>query len=296
MKNYIFWSVFTLLITTNLYAQTDTIKKPISPWKLTGTMALNFAQSSFTNWAAGGNNAIATSASGKFRLIYKKNKFLWETYNELAYGLTYIEGEKRKTEDRIDLATKFGYEAFKYWNYTGLVTFRTQFDKGYASYPVTDVQKYNSKFFAPAFLQLSLGLDYRPNDNFSLLISPLSSRFTFVYDDYLSGLGAFGVTPGENLYSAWGALIKTTYTQKLHENISLNTMLELFSNLLDSPENVAINTEINLDMKVTKYITSRINTQLIYDDKTKTIKADRSVVGPRVQFRQVLTVGIMYMF
>ncbi|MDR1056428.1 MAG: DUF3078 domain-containing protein [Prevotellaceae bacterium] len=295
MKKYLLLTFILTSYVTISFAQTDTTKKEPSPWKLTGVSSLNFVQSSFTNWSAGGNNSVAGTVAGKLNILYKKDKITWETNLELAYGLTFLEGEKRKNNDKIDFSSKFGYQAFKYWNYTGLLSFKSQFDKGYASYPVTDKNAYNSKFFAPAYLILSLGMDYQPIPDFSLLISPITAKFTFVYDDYLSGLKAFGVDENENLYAAWGAYVKSAYTKKLHENIVLGTVVELFSNLLDSPENVAINWELKFDFNITKFIKSNLYTQLMYDDRTKIYEGGKTF-GAKVQFKQVLGVGFAYIF
>ena len=213
-----------------------------------------------------------------------------------AYGLTYQGSDKSKNNDKLDCSSKLGYLAFKNWSYTFLGSFKSQFDKGYAKYPVTDDALHNSRFAAPAYVGLSFGMDYKPCPDFSLMISPVSSKFTLVLDDTLSNLGAFGVHPGERIYYEFGAYLKSTYSKKLHANIALNTKLELFSNLLKTPENVYVNWELMLDMKVTKFISAKIELQLLYDDKTKIINADGTRSGPKVQFKEVLGIGFSYSF
>ena len=296
MKKLTLLILINTLISLSLSAQETEEKKP-SPWKLNGSASLNFVQSSFTNWSAGGNNSVAGTTSSNLKLLYSKEKINWETNLALAYGLTFLEGDRRKNDDKIDFASKFGYEAFKYWSYTGLVTFKSQFDKGYASYPVTENSKYNSKFMAPGYLTLSLGMDYKPNADFSVLISPISAKFTFVNDTLLSNQGAFGVNKGEKLVTAWGALISATYNKKLHENISLSTKLDLFSNLLDSPENVVVDWNAKIIFNITKYIKANIDMQLKYDDLIKIYDdTGAKVSGAKAQFKQVLGIGFSYVF
>ena len=298
MKKYLLLFLIFIFTILNLLAQTDTAKVKVpSPWKLTGSTSLNFVQSSFTNWSSGGDNSVAGTAFGKLGLVYKKDKINWESTLDLAYGLTFVGSDRRKNDDKIDFASKFGYKAFKYWDYSGLVTFKSQFDKGYAKYPVEDKAKYNSKFFAPAYLTLSIGMDYKPNNNFSLLISPLSAKLTFVNDDYLSEQGAFGVDKGERLLAAYGALIRSTYSKKFNDVITTSSKLELFSNLLDSPEKVAINWEGKVILTVTKFIKANLDMQLMYDDKVKYYAADKSLEsGAKVQFKQVLGIGFSFAF
>ncbi len=52
-----------------------------------------------------------------------------------------------------------------------------------------------SALFAPAYLLGSLGMDYKPKDDFSAYISPVTSKITIVADKDLANQGAFGVTP-----------------------------------------------------------------------------------------------------
>ena len=283
-----------------IYARTDPpaadeVKK-VSPWKFSGNSSLNFVQSSYNNWAAGGKDAVAGTASSNLRLIYKREKVTLENTLDMAYGLTYQGSNRSKNNDKIDFSSKLGYLAFKSWSYTFLASFKSQFDKGYAKYPVTEGAMYNSRFASPAYIGLSLGMDYKPSPNFSLVISPLSSKFTLVLDDTLSKLGVFGVHPGKHAYYEFGAYLKSTYSQKLYTNINLNTKLELFSNLLKNPENIYANWELTLNMQVTKFISTKIELQLLYDDKTKIRNDDGTQSCPKVQFKEVLGIGFSYNF
>lgn len=283
-------SVFFLSSLT-LLAQDNTEKK--SNWKLSGSSSLNFVQASYSNWSSGGENSIAGKAGGQLNLNYKKNKVSWENNLILGYGLTYQGTKRSKNEDKIDFSSKFGYKAFGKVNYSAAASFKTQFDKGYKKYPIEDGAPYNSKFMAPAYLVLSLGFDYKPNDNFSFMISPLSGKFTFVLDDTLSSQGVYGVDKGKHAYYELGAYAKATYSKKVRENISINSSLDLFSNLLKNPENVDINWSLNVDFKVTKFISSNVGFQLIYDDDTKNVEDGK---GPAVQFKQLLGIGFSYIF
>src|SRR4030043_427071 len=52
-----------------------------------------------------------------------------------------------------------------------------------------------SKFMAPGYINLSIGMDYKPSENFNVYFGPLSGKVTFVLDDTLSHYGAFGLEP-----------------------------------------------------------------------------------------------------
>ena len=81
------------------------------------------------------------------------------------------------------------------------------------------------------------------------------------------------------------------------KNVGLTSKAELFSNYLKNAQNVDINWEVLLSLKVNKYISATLSTQLLYDDDID-IAVDKDkdqiidYVGPTVQFKEVLGVGI----
>ncbi|MDR1582382.1 MAG: DUF3078 domain-containing protein [Prevotellaceae bacterium] len=288
----IFVLLFAMFLTNIIVAQE--IKKAPSPWKYSGLSYLNLTQSSFSNWSAGGENSIAIGIGiNNIRLNYTKQKFSWENGLTLGYGLLYQGSKRSKTNDVIDFFSKLGYKAFGKFNYATQITFKTQFDMGYPKYPITPESQYNSKFMSPASGILSLGFDYKPNNAFSLYLSPISGKYTFVLDDSLSKVGVYGVKPNRTSYYELGASMRITYNKTIITNITLGMVMDIFSNLLVDPENADINTDININFKVTKYISSHLSLHLRYDDNTKNIDPEK---GPALQFKQVLGLALSYNF
>lgn len=166
-------------------------------WKRTGSIGLNFSQTSLTNWSAGGNSSMAGNVFFKMGLDRKQDKWLWQNNINLEYGLTSLKDEGvQKTTDNIALSSQIGYQINDSWYYTAAVNYQSQFYKGY-NYP--DKSNYISKFMAPGYLYTSLGIEYKPKDSwYQVMLSPATSRMTFVLDDYLSDKGAFGVDKGKN--------------------------------------------------------------------------------------------------
>ncbi|MBK6640251.1 MAG: DUF3078 domain-containing protein [Bacteroidetes bacterium] len=280
-------------------------------WKTGGIIGLNFTQVSLSNWAAGGQNSISGIALFNYYANYNKGKNIWDNSIDLGYGLTQNgDADPIKSEDKIDLATKYGRYAFKHWYYSALLGFKSQFTPGY-NYP--DDSTKISNFMAPAYITLALGMDYKPNDNFSVMIAPVTGRIIIVNDEDLADAGAFGVDPaeynelfekvkdGEKMRTEFGASIRALYKKDIIENVNLQTKLELFSNYLEDPQNIDVNWEVLISMKVNKYITATLATQLIYDDNT-IIAVDNNSdgiideAGPRTQFKEVLGVGFSYKF
>ena len=279
--------------------ETDTV----ASWKKGGFSGLNFSQTSLTNWAAGGQNSLALNGLFNFFAVYKDTLNVWENTLDLGYGFLRQSSYDgiMKTDDRIEFNSKYGRKAFKNFYYAGLLNFRTQFSPGY-NYP-NDVDKI-SNFMAPGYLLAALGLNYIPNTYFNAFLSPLTGRLTFVLDEALSQKGAFGVAKGKKMKKELGgyvrlAFAKSDFKQGFFQNMSIGTKVDLFSNYLKDPQYVDVNWETLLGMKVNKYITVSLNTQLIYDHD---VRIDYNQSGsidddsPRVQFKEILGIGFMYKF
>ena len=279
------------------YAQTanDTVKV----WKTGGTASLNLSQVSLSNWAAGGKSS--TSATFLFNAFakYDKNKLSWENNLDFGYGLLKEQDDKVvKTDDKIDFSSKIGLKSSGNIFYTALFNFRTQIANGY-KYPNTDDAI--STFMAPGYFTLALGADYKPNDRFSLFVSPLTGKMTVVADDDLSDAGAFGVDPGKKSRSEFGAFVKTQFKTELVTNVSLQTKLDLFSNYLDKTQNIDIHWDVIVNMKINDYLSANLITNLIYDDDVD-IAVDKDgdgifeKKGPRMQFKELFGVGFSLKF
>ena len=318
MKKLILFSLLLTIFNLTVFAQKD------STWHTGGLVALNFNQTSLTNWAAGGENSLAATGLVNLFAKYKKNRTAWDNSLDLAYGILKS-GEKdvRKNEDKIDFLSKFGLDVADKSKlaYAVLFNFKSQFDNGF-SYP-TDTSKYLiSKFAAPAYFLLALGIDYKPNKDFSLFISPLTAKITLVNDQTLADQGSFGVDPaeydasgkkikdGKKTRNEFGAYLNARYQKEILTNVNLLTKLDLFSNYSKNPQNIVVNWEILLAMKINKFMSASISTQLIYDDNVniqqyeskngflvpKIDAAGNPISGPRVQFKEVLAIGLAYKF
>ncbi|MFZ6052776.1 DUF3078 domain-containing protein [Halocola ammonii] len=280
----------------------------IGSWRMGGTLGLNLSQTYLSNWAAGGQNAISVTGLVNLFGNYKKNGHEWDNSLDLAYGiLTQGDYEQvLKTDDRIEFSSKYGRRLKEKWFLTGMLNFRTQFAPGYEieDGEVNEDVKI-SDFMAPAYSLTALGIDFKPTDKFSVLMSPTTMKTTIVLDDSLAT--NFGVEEGENIRFEIGGYIKIAYTTEVVENVTWQTKLDLFSNYLNNPENIDVNWENLISMKVNDFISVNITTQLIYDDDIILKKNDAVLnengevveaaeFGPGLQFKETLAVGFSYKF
>lgn len=269
-------------------------------WKKGGVFNIGIAQASFTNWAAGGQNTIGFNGLFSAHLHKVMKNSVWENYLDLGYGKINQGNEKmwRKTDDKIDFTSKYGQKIKKSIYFAGLLNFKTQFTNGY-NYPNDSVAI--SKFMAPGYLLGALGLEYRPNNDLTLYLAPLTSKNTSVMDQTLANQGAFGVDSSKQYRTEFGGYLRFNYNTKVMENITFQTKLELFSNYLHNPQNIDVSWESLLNLKVNKFISATLGTHLIYDDDV-TIQIDKNRDGivegtsKRVQFKQVLNIGFSYKF
>jgi opacity protein-like surface antigen len=270
-------------------------------WKFSGITSLSFSQLSLTNWAAGGSNSIAGNALVKLSPDYDDGTMHWDNDLILGFGLINQGNDPtRKSDDQIELSSKFGYRASKNWFYSAMLSFKTQFAKGYDEEDEENRPKI-SNFMAPGYLSLALGMDYKPNDKFSLLLSPVSSKVTFVLDEDLSEAGSFGLDPGSKVRAEMGATVKATFKQEILKNVVLDTKLDLFSNYFDHPEWIDVNWDLLLTLKVNEYISASLMTQLIYDKDIEfgvdtTGDGEYDTFESRVQFKELFGLGFAYNF
>ena len=291
------------------YSKNERIKDSTSTksWKLKSIYTLNGTQSSFVNWNAGGRNNISLLGSFYGLAFYGQGRIAWN--NELAMalgGLKYIEKESKqglqKTEDRIDLSSKLGFELKKEYFISLVAGFRTQTLNGY-SYPNDSVRV--STFLAPGYVSFAIGMEYLKEEHLSIFLSPLASKMTIVKDQELANTGAYGVTPavydglgnvvisGSHVRSEFGAYLRVMGSTPLAKNIDLRGKLELFSNYAKNPQNVDLNAELKFMFKVNSWFAASLQWATIYDDDIR-IKDANGNVGPRLQFMSIIGLGITY--
>ncbi len=216
----------------------------------------------------------------------------------------------------MNFSSILGLQFSEKWYYSFNTNFTTQYIQGFA-YPNDSVVV--SDFLAPGYLNMSLGIEYKPIKYLSLYASPLAGKITFVQNQNLANEGKYGVTPalvdtlgnilvpGKTHKSEFGFSIIAKYKGKINKSIDLNTKLMLYNNYLD-PEianrwNVDVDWETWLDMAINKFIVANIYVRTIYDHNIKVpvfdlINGQRTKVGEMVhlQTKQNFGLGLAFKF
>jgi len=283
------------------------LKDTTGKWTFFGTSSISTNQSQFSNWQQGGINSISLTTGLNLNLGFLNQTISWQNVLDINYGLS-LQGNNSawyKNDDRISFSTKLGLKARKSWYYTIITSCSTQFQPGYNSIDDQLLDFKASNFFAPATFISSLGIDYNPSPKLSVFIGPISSKNIIVNDQKLANMGVGGITPAEYDYTTgkylndaakhmaeMGGYIKVQFFEpRVLKNISVQSTLELFNNYLRNADRIDVNIQNDINIKLNEYISTNIILNLKYDDDVLIDDVDGRR-GPRIQFMQVLGVGL----
>lgn len=286
-------------------AQNDTIQ--LGNWTIMGKASANFSQSYFANWSAGGDNSLNVIGKYGMNANYLNGKHGFTNWLNLALGYSIIgDGNPMKTDDKIEYIPGYTYEIKGPWLFSVMGKFGTQFAKGY-DYSV-DSSNYISKFMAPGYIDIGPGIQYKPNDWFLLNISPATAAWMIVNDQGLADKGAFGLEPAivdpetgtvithaQKSKFMFGAKLLTALSKEVAKNITIGTKLELFSDYLNEPQNIDVNWEVLIGLKVNSWLNVDLSTQMIYDNDIM-ITDKNGNTGPRTQFKEFLMLSVGFAF
>ncbi len=261
-------------------------KEEVKPnWTKKGVFSLLFNQSSFSNWIAGGENSVAGTVSINYDFNYKNGDWSWDNKIITKYGISNVSGTgTRKTDDLFEFNSLLGKKASGNWSYSFFVNIRSQFTDGF-DYTQTP-RRVTSQFFAPGYLTFGPGIVYKKSDNFNINMSPLTSKATFVSKNLTATQANFGVAQGKTFRYELGFYAALYYKANIMENVSIENILNAYSNYLEDVQNVDLNYQINFVMQINKYLSTNLNLHMIADDNASS----------RIQFKQLFGLGVNYIF
>ena len=250
MKKFL---LLLLFVVSGVFAQ-ETATDSTKHWTRKGVFTFLANQSSFSNWQAGGQNNFAGNVGINYDFNYKNGDWNWDNKIILAYGLTKIKGaDTQKTDDRIELNSLLGKKASGEWFYSAFFNFKTQMDTGLD--PATQTVKI-SHFFSPAYFQFGPGMLWKKSDNLKVNFAPTTSKLIMVHDHFTEFGSSFGVEQGETTRYELGAAVNGYYKFNLMENVSVENTLNFYSNYLEDPQNVDIDYQLNIVMKINKFLST----------------------------------------
>ena len=260
-------------------------------WTKGSQFQLGFSQMSLTNWAAGGFSSVALNAYVNMFNAWEIEQMFWENRLQLAWGFINSFGDRfKKSDDKIIFDSKYGYKAFNKVFISAAFNFRSQFSNSF-NYPASGDRVLVSGPFSPAYFSFGLGLDYKPAKVLSINFSPLTSNLVIVSQEILRT--KYGNRIDQPAKLELGAQLKIDYKHQLTKNVMVASNLVFFSDFLKNPQNIKVYWDFFIDTKINKYFSANIRTNLIYDDNILIADKD-GVLGKRVQFKEILSIGFSY--
>jgi len=327
MKKSLLITAFAVL-TASANAQTDEVAKDVAGlakdskvtvevdssknWKFSGMLSLTAAHTGLKNWSAGGDRQFGFNALANLNANYAKDKHSWQNSVIAQYGTVklfdQLPDEFRKTDDKLQFSSKYGYAFSKKFYYSAIFDYKSQFANGYVYNKEKDAngeeivnKSRTSQWWSPLYLTYAVGIDYQPNENFTLYFSPLCGKTTVVTSDkvfeYFGNKGAYGVEPGSHSRSEFGWYFKANALYSIAKNITFNTNLTLFQNYKDGGpfDEVDVDWNVIITLQINKWLAFNIATELIYDEDIE-IEVDNKAYNSKVQFKDVIGAGLTFKF
>ena len=269
------------------------------PWSWYTKWGVGFTTVQLTNWTGGGQDAISVGLSCLASFDYADSIVFWDNEFDLSYGLVK-QGQQaiQKSDDQIIMSSRASFASSHWYRFTGFVDLRSQFFDGY-NYKVLDSNsnpKLLSSFFAPAFLTAAAGAELQPVKQVKVLVAPISTRSTFVFDDRIveigqnTGLGVFGLAPGQRSRTSLGAVINASIDWEVFTNVSLRTRFNGFMPY-ETPALWVVTLENGVMMKVNNWLNVSWLTDVFYDHRIPVLRSD-GTTGPATQLRNQLLMNI----
>ena len=309
-----------LLITMQVFAQTQTVesiqkvsegdkaqtaadakklKENPEGWKVGGTGSLTFNQVGLKNWAAGGDPSISLLGVVNAYGDLKRGKHLWQNRLGLEYGTQKVKGQSiRKNSDRLEIFTKYGYAVSKKWYASAFVNMKTLMTPTYEYNDAGEKVLLISKFANPMTVEGAIGMDFVPNEHFSMFLSPLASKMIIITSDSIAKQDRYGAF-GKKFRSELGASVIVSYKQEVVKNVNVQSVLKLFKDYKKGPaQNIDVDWQTSIGLKVNDYLSAAVFTHLIWDYDQLIPQYDQAGVqtgvGRKLQFRDVIGVGLAY--
>ncbi|MFN7119331.1 MAG: DUF3078 domain-containing protein [Saprospiraceae bacterium] len=288
----LFLLVFTTAWSQN--AESDTIQG----WRTGAGVGFDFAQLFQLNPRQGaGQNRLGFGGATNIFAKYRKNRLAWDNLGNWQFGLQRLgsgviaQGTTQqipfqKAIDEFRLNSKLGFKASETskFFYTADFFLFSQITPTYndpalpGNFPgaLSDTSNLLSRFFAPATITLSTGIDYKPNPKISFYYSPIAAKFIIVANDEIAATGVQGnpvtrnasgtIVDFENVDAQFGSLMRINYTSKfLQDRLAYTSALLLFSNYVNDPQNIDVDWTNELALNIFKGLQLSLTANIFYD-------------------------------
>lgn len=279
MKKVLILALLFTALSTSIKAQVDTTKL-VTGWNTGLVGSLTFTQVAYSDWATGGDDALAYNASIIGKSVNEQEMTGWTNNYKFAFGQANLANKGlRKTDDVIDLESIIYYKLNTYVNPYAGATFKTQFATGY-QYSDTDKVTVSS-FLDPLYARQAVGVGFIPIPEIKTRVGlALRETFTSIYSRWADDPATEEI---ETTRIQGGMEWITEASIKFDDDLLFTSKLETFAPF-DAFDKWVIYNDNVLSAKITKLISVLLNVTIKYEE----------FVAPRTQIREGLAIGISY--
>jgi hypothetical protein len=283
-------------------------------WKTDISVGFDFSQLFQLNPRQGaGQNRLGLGGAINATNSFNSKGFTWDNtlisqFSVQRFGSGIISNANRKripfqkAIDEMRYNSKVGWKTSPnsplYFAFNlGILTQLSPTYKGTATFPGNFLSNISetpqnplSKFFSPASVTLSAGVDYKSDGFLSVFYSPFTAKGIIVLDDSIAATGIHG-----NVGLQIGSLIRTQYTKKFfEEKILVNSTIVLFSNYLNNPFNIDLDWTNEISLSIINGLKVSMLVNAFYDDDILVQITDRNApngisgLGKRLSLTQQL--------
>ncbi len=250
--------------------------KPAGAWTRGGGFGFDLAGLGIANPRLGaGQNRFGIGGLGTYFADKKQEKNYWENALSLQLGVVRLGGKGQDFQKGIDVlrgSSKAGRSvtADNKWYASAIVIGTTSILKTYDGNYLNVGPSRNiiSRLFSPSQLQFHPGIEWKPNEHFSALFSPIGFVGLFVPNQDIADLNIhgneFGKTNRLQLVPALNASYKNKF---LKDRVSFVSTINLTTNYLDNPFTItALNFwQNNLSIAIFKGLSLDLFGEAAYD-------------------------------
>lgn len=227
-------------------------------WNNGGSLNLNFTEGGLNQaWRdvkGGEEQTIGIKAIIDYDFDLKKGKVNWMNNIRARYGLSKIASSGQgfqKNDDYISFTSIYAKEMNKKWSFAGLFSLSSQFDY---------------YFLSPGEIKLGPGFLYKPNNNFSMMLSPAMLNLTTKLATEQKAFDLFGVDAGKTTKLGLGAFVQMKASYDIAKGISYKGFATLYSDYLNKPEILIMDWTNLFTLSVNKYIGATVSINVRYND------------------------------
>ena len=236
-----------------------TTKELKDGWQKGGSFNFNLTEGGLNQaWRdvkGGEEQTIGIKALIDYDFDLKKGKSTWLNNIRARYGMSKIASNGQgflKNDDYLSYTSIYGTALKnKNWSLATLFSINTQFDY---------------YFLSPGEIKLGPGFLYRPNEHFSMMLSPAMLNLTTKLATEQKNFSLFGVDAGKTTSLGLGAYVQFKADYNLGKGINYKGFATFYSNYLNKPGNIIMDWTNLFTLTVNKYIGATISINTRYND------------------------------